>query len=707
MNDAARLTPGWTWPIASLPLALEALGTRLVPQVAPRKVPAWPAELAPTSLQVGQWIEDASQYVGLDAHPHVAEGRTVASWFAEGGPLLVVLPGPVPARFLLALEAGPDGVVLLAPDGQRQVVPAAEVEEAIEGPGPDHGIREFCRQIGIGPARHRAVDRALGGRPGERPLILRFSPAHLGLRGRFAEAKGYQVLAGVLLWFVMGFGLLSLSWWLLGKSALEGHLDLGWFLAWAILLQSFALCRAAGQWEAGKLAIVLGGLLRERLLEGILRIPIERVRAKGIGYLFGKVMDADTLDGLSRTGGQLLLADIFQLGFGIAVLCLGATPGPHLALLLLCLGVAALLVRQGFRRMRDWTQARLRMSDSVMESMVGYRTRLAQLPAAARDESGAQGLDAYAHKSEALDRVMTLLGAVLPRAWLIGGVLALLPGFALTRTASAPMVVSLGGILFVYFALRRIATETGPTLATAIVAYQSTAELFKEAAEPAPLGEVAAPPSDLVAAQAHPPSLLIARDLSFQYPNRLDPVLRGCDFQIGRGDRILVVGASGSGKSTLASLLTGLRRPSHGLLLLDGFDHHSLRPERWRQRSASVPQGYDNHILSASLLFNIAMARRWPPTREDVAEIQAICGELGLGDLLERMPNGLQQMVGDSGWQLSQGEKARVCVARALLQRAELRVLDESLAVLDPVTMDRVLSCLLARPESLLVISHG
>jgi ATP-binding cassette subfamily B protein len=154
-------------------------------------------------------------------------------------------------------------------------------------------------------------------------------------------------------------------------------------------------------------------------------------------------------------------------------------------------------------------------------------------------------------------------------------------------------------------------------------------------------------------------------------------------------------------------LITGLRQPTHGLLLLGGFDQHSLRPERWRQRSASVPQGYENHILSASLLFNIAMARRWPPTQEDVLEIQGICENLGLGNLLMRMPNGLQQMVGDSGWQLSQGEKARVCVARALLQQADLRVLDESLAVLDPITMDRVLSCLLARKESLLVISHG
>ena len=132
--------------------------------------------------------------------------------------------------------------------------------------------------------------------------------------------------------------------------------------------------------------------------------------------------------------------------------------------------------------------------------------------------------------------------------------------------------------------------------------------------------------------------------------------------------------------------MCGLRQPSGGLLLLGGFDHHSLRPERWRQRAASVPQSHENHILSAPLLFNIAMARSWPPSESDIAEIEQICGELGLAGMLARMPAGIQQMVGDSGWQLSHGERARVCVARALAQQADMRVLDESFAALDPET---------------------
>jgi len=73
---------------------------------------------------------------------------------------------------------------------------------------------------------------------------------------------------------------------------------------------------------------------------------------------------------------------------------------------------------------------------------------------------------------------------------------------------------------------------------------------------------------------------------------------------------------------------------------------------------------------------------------------------------LDRMPAGMNQTVGDSGWQLSHGERSRVFVARSLLQRVDVRVFDESLAALDPETSLRVLEALLNRPEALVLIAH-
>ena len=183
-------------------------------------------------------------------------------------------------------------------------------------------------------------------------------------------------------------------------------------------------------------------------------------------------------------------------------------------------------------------------------------------------------------------------------------------------------------------------------------------------------------------------------------------MLRGCTVRIDPGDRVLLEGPSGGGKSTLASLLTGLRKPSSGLLLLGGLDWHTLGPEGWRQRVVAVPQFNENHVLTETLAFNLLMGRRWPPRPRDLAEAEEVCRALGLGELIERMPGGLNQTIGDGGWRLSHGERSRVYIARALLQRANMLVLDESFAALDPRTLELCLRCVLERASALVVIAH-
>ena len=100
------------------------------------------------------------------------------------------------------------------------------------------------------------------------------------------------------------------------------------------------------------------------------------------------------------------------------------------------------------------------------------------------------------------------------------------------------------------------------------------------------------------------------------------------------------------------------------------------------------------------------MGRRWPPERADLDEVTTVCQELGLGPLLERMPAGLGQTVGETGWRLSQGERARLCLARALLADHDVLILDEPLGALDPQTARRVLDVVSRRARTLVVISQ-
>jgi ATP-binding cassette subfamily B protein len=216
-------------------------------------------------------------------------------------------------------------------------------------------------------------------------------------------------------------------------------------------------------------------------------------------------------------------------------------------------------------------------------------------------------------------------------------------------------------------------------------------------------GENLAPP-ELEGPAAQP--LLTAREITFRYRQHGHPVLDRCSLQVRQGERLLLEGPSGGGKSTLAAVLAGLRSAESGLLLLWGYDRPSLGAEAWRRRIAVAPQFHENHVFTETFAFNLLMGRRWPPSADDLQEAEELCRELGLGDLIGRMPSGLQQMVGESGWQLSHGERSRMYIARALLQNADLMILDESFAALDPETLALSLRCVLQRAPTLMVIAH-
>lgn len=200
--------------------------------------------------------------------------------------------------------------------------------------------------------------------------------------------------------------------------------------------------------------------------------------------------------------------------------------------------------------------------------------------------------------------------------------------------------------------------------------------------------------------------LIEARDLRFRYRVDGPLALDGVTLRVHRGDQILLEGASGGGKSTLAALLVGLREPDGGVVHVRGLDRHTLGARGWRAAIAAAPQFHDNHIVSGTFGFNLLMGRRWPPTEQDLREATEVAQGLGLGPLLERMPAGAGQMVGEIGWQLSHGEKSRVYLARALLQGADVLVLDESFGALDPENLRLCMDYVLSRAKTLIVIAH-
>jgi ATP-binding cassette subfamily B protein len=494
-----------------------------------------------------------------------------------------------------------------------------------------------------------------------------------------------------------------LAWWWIGHATLQGRLDGNVLLTWGLLLFTLIPFRLLGTWLQGGVAVSLGGLLKQRLLRGALNLELDDADQQGVGELFGRVLEADRVEALALSGGFVGLVALIELGFAAVVMSLGAGGGLQVGLLLGWLGVTGCLSWHYVRQRRHWSENRLDLTQDLVEGMVGHRTRLVQEPRATWHVGEDHALEGYVHRSRLMDRMMTWVLGGVPRGWLCLGTVGLVPVFVAGTTSTSALAVSLGGMLLAYRALEKVSLSL-VHLADTGIAWKQIAPLFHAAARTEPLGTLAglAQPQTTVQGGA----LLEGHDLVFRYGERSEAVLRGCDIRINVGDHAFLQGVSGGGKSTLVAVLSGLRQAQSGLLLLRGLDRATLGAQAWRQRAVAAPQFHDNHVVSGPFAFNLLMGRRWPPQAEDLQDAETLCRDLGLGELIDRMPGGLLQMVGETGWQLSHGEQSRLFIARALLQQADIVILDESFAALDPANLQRALRCVYERVRTLLVIAH-
>ena len=194
---------------------------------------------------------------------------------------------------------------------------------------------------------------------------------------------------------------------------------------------------------------------------------------------------------------------------------------------------------------------------------------------------------------------------------------------------------------------------------------------------------------------------VVLDDVTFTF-DRGAPVLDRAGLTIPAGECIAIVGASGGGKSTIADLLVRQLDPTAGRILLDGYDLRALRLGDVRRHVVVVEQ--DPFIFNTSVAENIRYARPDAPA----ADIVAAARSAGLGELLDRLPQGVDTPVGERGRALSAGERQRLAIARAFLADPAVLVLDEATGAVDPVTEAQVVSGYEAvmRGRTTIIISH-
>jgi len=190
------------------------------------------------------------------------------------------------------------------------------------------------------------------------------------------------------------------------------------------------------------------------------------------------------------------------------------------------------------------------------------------------------------------------------------------------------------------------------------------------------------------------------RDVCFSYENK--QILDKINLTIPAGWFTAIIGSSGSGKSTSLDLITGLLRPDTGELLVDGIPLTEFDTHSWRRTIGYVPQ--ETVLLHDSVLNNVTLGDGGISEEDVIVALR----EAGAWAFVKNLPEGIHNIVGERGGKLSGGQRQRIMIARALVHRPQLLILDEATTALDPRSEAAICETLhkLRGAHTILAISH-
>jgi ATP-binding cassette, subfamily B, bacterial len=662
---------------------------------------AAPAASAPDDIQ--NRIDDCADHLGIEAEPVCLTYGDAETVLRRVAPFVVRASESELPRFWAVLRCNHDSLLLLLPDLSVQRVSArkwiAALREPLEIPHAA-GVDALLDSVGVPPSRRGSAYRVLMAQHLNTAAVtqawhLRPTPA-APLWQQVKRAHIPQLMVLLLALYTLTQMAFIASWVALAAGIFNGAMHTGWLIAWVLLLFTQEFLRLVTLQIQAVLQVDTYQLFWWRQVHGAMKLSPDEIKHQGIGQLLGRVIEANKFEGLFRLdGGARLLMGVIEMGLGAVVLLTSGITQLSAFVVMICVVTAAVAYAH-FRNEKRTTITRRRLTHELVEKLIGYRTRLVQENPTRWHADEDRSLAEYLPTMRKRDESQLVLSSGIERIWLAGG-LSIIALCLLNATTTMQMaIIAIGGVLLVSRSLTKITAGT-LTLIEIAVAAREIHTLVEAATRRLPTGT----PEKVRADSA---TVMQVNNMVFSRGG--NRVIDGLSLKICHGDRIVLEGESGSGKSTLTTLLAGLNTPDHGVLLYGGSDLHTIGAKRWQQGIVIVPQFHENHVFAETFAFNALMGRTSQPTVSDLREALSICNELGLTPLLERMPGGLFQVVGESGWQLSHGERSRLYIARALLQGGDLTILDESIAALDPDTMQTVIDCVTRRAKTLLVVAH-
>lgn len=547
---------------------------------------------------------------------------------------------------------------------QAELDPATEA--LLEGLSPARRTRAGQ----VGTARERGAIAALA--------VVQFTPLGEGPLRRAAAR-----LLGAVSADAADVAMAIAGWWLLGALAFRGGDGSGWLIGWGLLVVLRVVVGTGAGWAR---AVAFQGLAegwRRRIMHRLLE-P-RNGRQIDEGTLTGGLAEIEHVE---EAGHDAVLGGVLgsiEIVAAVVVLSVGAAPAAGWAAVGLAGLILVAVVPSLVRSTEAWSVARVAATRRMLDDLAVHRLRLVFGDSKATRERQIETLDRYALAGRNVDRAALLATIVPVRVVLVAGLLGLLPA-VLSGVQVTQLAIAIGGVLLAGSGMGRLGGAAS-ALADARAALRRLDAIIEVGPDPAPTRPETVPA--LVPARP-------ASRLELEIPGNPSAEIAGVD----RGAKVRCA----TSLEQLAWTDPGGQRPGSGRATrsprLDGVPREVIDQAAWARRVGLI-RG-DDTIFAGTLAWNLLAGSQWPPGPADLDRAEAICRALEL-DAVALTEEGLRLWIGEGGRGVSEGERARIVLARAILRDPDFLVLCDPLEMLDPPLRAAVASHLEAESGAVLV----